>query len=955
MIPTPDLIREITEMLASDAAWDMGRLSELADAYAQACDKAMERVYNCRYLLQEKLRREARQVAEEEPRLLAELELLEIDSNNAWSSLCQELELPFPSGFDPGLAKSIIEEADHVPGDVERLVRMHRRMSLGHAPLADHLRVLRQLRQEDHVHDFWKDDVQAFEKARLDELAREAGRADRKGDFKALEAILAGLRSEEWAVNPSAYAASVEKLVSPHRRRFANERYAKLLKRLRDAHSRMNEEECRELLADWYGVELRTGISPSADAAEAIQPVELWLKELDEASAEEKAFQDACAQLEAEADEGENLNALDKLVSAVLRFERGIPEILAARVGSRREELQRLSKRRFALRLVGIIAAAVILAAAAGLYITRHAKTQEIARWQVRIAAALNKTDLEAASDLLETVASQNREVYASPEIQELQSAYNQKTEAEGMRKKRFQQALASLVASGTTLPDTAALQRAARLARTVEEKEQVLDWQEEFQRRSDEQKRRRLAEIDELVAQLEQRLEVVRTAYRNQKPGTASLAAECSEVVRQLAEDQDLSPVQRARLTAMEQSARRIRKDALAKEIERNAAQRDLTHIREAYDAPADLEKSLQAFAENHAAHPLAGEFVKAASMASVWSALAAWRKIRADWDSARVQDKRSAQIRLKLVDNYLESHPSNPYWEMMTRYGGYLSVSQGAFSDTGLKHISSLEKLITSRLVSSVLVIKTQRGCYYTLSDKLTETAFGGEVVGYSAYCIIDSEMTQQSVSIPVEDSPSKPEPAPQTKFADSATAAIMDFNGRGWETFHLRIAELARSNADIDPILRVYLLNEILEYTLDTTPFRPEEMKAALRTLSKCYVPADWMNPEDTDAKTLRKRAGGALGAMSSFAGTIKAVEQQLEAIEKALVAYRPIAVVLDPSEIEIPDKVKDAKLYVVTYDDAKAPVLKLIGEVQDGVLQMKQKLTGLCGNPVYIKEH
>ena len=101
MIPTPDLIREILELLSSDAAWDMGRLSELAEAYAQACDKAMERVYKCRYLLQEKLRREARQVVEEEPRLLEELELLDIDSNSAWSSLCQELELPFPSEFDP--------------------------------------------------------------------------------------------------------------------------------------------------------------------------------------------------------------------------------------------------------------------------------------------------------------------------------------------------------------------------------------------------------------------------------------------------------------------------------------------------------------------------------------------------------------------------------------------------------------------------------------------------------------------------------------------------------------------------------------------------------------------------------------------------------------------------------------------------------------------------------------
>ena len=145
-------------------------LQALAKAYAAACAELNRRVYRCAELLERGLRNEALKLARRPPSIQDALYLLDLPELPAWLRLCQSYPLELPPLLDRDTANTVIDELHEEDGALEVVLRAHRRMAIGRAPLADRIRILRHIVRQDPSPG-WTDDLKAYERARLQEMA----------------------------------------------------------------------------------------------------------------------------------------------------------------------------------------------------------------------------------------------------------------------------------------------------------------------------------------------------------------------------------------------------------------------------------------------------------------------------------------------------------------------------------------------------------------------------------------------------------------------------------------------------------------------------------------------------------------------------------------------------------------------------------------------------------------
>ena len=229
-------------------------------------------------------------------------------------------------------------------------------------------------------------------------------------------------------------------------------------------------------------MEQTTGFSPGAKLAEDVAPVEEWLEEINQAQSEEDAYNIACLTLEQAIDENHSRDDLEKFIANILRFDRGVPELLAARFSSRMEELSRVAKRKFTLRLTGVIVALLMLGAGVTIGILRYNRSKDLARWRDPISAAIKNEDVDAANKLFSSLDSEAPHFSHDPDIESLRGRRDKIAKEKKDRQDEFDQCIARVEQAGVGAPDTESLKRADALARDFREKSIVQDWRERIQ-----------------------------------------------------------------------------------------------------------------------------------------------------------------------------------------------------------------------------------------------------------------------------------------------------------------------------------------------------------------------------------------------------------------------------------------------------------------------------------------
>jgi len=955
-----ECINQIQHILSAGEAVAKEKVAELVWAYASACQQVNEKARKCLELLRQGRRADAQRLAKEPPDLGQELRLLDFPERSQWLDLCETAGLPIGQGLDVDALDGIVQEIYSEGGALDRLLKTFKRMSIGRAPLADRLRLLREIRRADPQRDLWTEDVRTFEAGRQVELLKEGEAADASGDLRTMESILAELKSGEWLSPPARFIAAVERIVIPHRRRYAMERFAELTGDLHEAHGRMDEQRCRFLLSQVEAVVSQTGVSPDAATETAIEPVETWLEQLDAGRQEDAAFEAACAALELAIDENKDRLALEKLAGPVFRFERGMPELLAARFNSRMEELGRKAKRRFALTLTGVIGGVLILAGLVTAVIVWQSRSSERERWRGEIAGALEKGDLEGTGRLLAGVAERNPEVAAAPEIEALRREHQRKVQEEAGRRDELQGIQKGVEEKGPENPDAKALERATQLARTLPEKQWVEDWRQKYEKGADDKRRQREDQFRQKLDELKGLHAKFAEAEQARRDDLDTLAMPCLTMAKELAGWADIPKSLQAEVAAIERHVNQAMKTFQDAAGKRQAVREVLARLPSLTDNPDELIKTLEAFVQNYPEHPLAPEFTKAVSMGPHWRAVQAWRLLLQGWQGPpRINDAQVALARRQQVEGYVKQHQGGPLESVAKDYGTYLSAASTAFADGRLIGLAKVKEVLHHPVFTSALrMIRTRDGrAYYILEKDLREQRANDRVMGYSFRHMISTAPTFADRNISAEEIQEGPIPAPQTVFAEAALARLDQFAGPGWETFYLEVAAMAQEQKGIDPVLVGQVLQLVLSFASDTTPYRSDQIKQWVGQIGGENLDfVAWLDPNSTSAEKARPRIEQILKTMGSLRPVAADVRKNLDATFAALCFYQPVGVLLEGSgPVQFAQVPPDGKAYVLWGKASETPKFVEIGGVQGG------KFTGARdavasypqGSPVFIR--
>ena len=253
----------------------------IANAFAQACREANERLRRCIDYLRRGHRSEAIHLADCQPNLLEMTAALDVPEIAAWETLC--------AGYGWARADRIsvdgaqeLNEAYAIEQPLKELLARHRWLALARASLDLRLLALRQLAKLDPGNPAWELDISAFEQVRLREVKNEVNTAMKQGDLPAIDRLLAEVKSPGWshAVPKEIVTALARASQSLHDKQAIVELRA-MLPNVHAAVDAMSYEDCKCILAQWSViVQTHRALVPEDLRAE-IEHAARWVKEQD--------------------------------------------------------------------------------------------------------------------------------------------------------------------------------------------------------------------------------------------------------------------------------------------------------------------------------------------------------------------------------------------------------------------------------------------------------------------------------------------------------------------------------------------------------------------------------------------------------------------------------------------------------------------------------------------------
>lgn len=917
---------------------ELSRLEELATEYAETCRLTNERSAKCADLLAHGQREQALTLARTSPDLAGEVKHVDFNELGLWLDVCEAHSLMLPDLVDIADVESVVEETYGLRQARESLLRLHRRMAIGKAPLRDRLSVLRRLCKADEAHAFWREDILALEEARIDEIVQQVRQADKAGDLALLTELQGQLLAGDW-LNPPGKKMhkAVENLIVPHRKKAARASYEQIASDLHDAHASLDEQLCLSHMGRWKQVQATTGVAPSGELAESVAPVGQWLADEDRARREDQAYQHACESLEQAIDEQAPKHRLEKLAGVVLRFDQGMPEVLAARFSSCMEEVQRSAKRRFALRLVAIIGTLILLAGGISLGVVSHKQRQAMRTWREHIAAALTENDLVQAGQLLDQLEQEDYKLSQTPEIESLRGDYRKMSAADKARRERFETVMAAIAQAGEDNSDVRALKEAKSLAVTFQEKNRVQDWRDRIERARLQGQRSQREKIELSMAELRDMHQQVISA-RDTEPGRVEALAEaCLDRAGQIRAMDGIGSAEFSDIKIIEMFVR----NAAAETRRFSQDRRRISEILEALPShlqPDRLAEVLESFASRYPEHRLASDFLAAVAMAEHWQAAIAWQDATMDWrGNAIVASSLQAGQRLDGLETYLAEYPNGPHNVVASAYAVYLNAAGEALDGRQLANGDGLKERFGRDRMSGVGYIRTTDGkrYYYLLNDPPREATINGKVRSYDVACYTGSRRPRR-VSIDVGEVQNGPGVAPQKKLADLIVKELDDFDGPGWETFYLRRAVDVASADKLDPILTVQIMSVMLRRASDCWPFRRAEIDEMLAQLAELNLArVNWLDPEDYEASSKRAQAKELIGELA-IEKLIAESANDLAAISRQMAkTYVGVGVLLGGAgEIKLGRRIADGDLFIVDRNDEGEVAFRKVGQILGG---------------------
>jgi hypothetical protein len=329
MADPQQVVDDIRSFLDAADQTDARRLGELAEAYAEACKAANQRLRRCDEFLKKGLRSEAIHFAQAEPVLLDLVAVLDFPERPR----LEEVLLVYGIAPPPRLQLETAEELNRAYAQEQplgELRRRHRRLALARAPLDERLDVLRQVAMLDAQNPVWLDDLRTFEEARFRQIDAELARPGLSA--RQVFRLAGELEQTAWqSPPPEPLTRQARALAKRYGREQARGELEEVVGQLRQAM--MAADPARGIaLRDRYREALARAALPADDPLVGQGDRLLdWLAGHERAQAAELEFRHALAGLEAAMDEEADAEDVARLYFALANRGHAVPEHVAQR------------------------------------------------------------------------------------------------------------------------------------------------------------------------------------------------------------------------------------------------------------------------------------------------------------------------------------------------------------------------------------------------------------------------------------------------------------------------------------------------------------------------------------------------------------------------------------------------------------------------------------------------
>lgn len=862
----------------------------VAEAYAEAVEQVNARVRRCVNLLRRGQRSDAIYQAELPPPVVEEAAVLDLPERDRWFQFCHEQQLgPVPEVDTNAVVE--LDDAYTQEQAVEPLLRAHRRLAIGHGPLAARIRVVRRLAHVDPDNPIWPDAVRRYEAARHKELEDEVFSAHQHGDLETLRQLQEEVIADDWIEPPRLeLRRDVERRYLDLRDRDARHRLNELSEAIAGAHDDEDLDRTTGLVNDWQRTVEQLSDAPPATPA-AVAAARDWVEQQRAAQEQDEAFNRACAVLEAALDHNEPATRIERLWATLTRFERPIPSVLASRFRSRMAEQRLEARRRFQMVFTGVLAALLLLGAGVGFLVYRNLDARRAAEWEQRIEAHVASEEWEQADQLLARLEEDAPDLRGRPAFEELALSVEAALTADELRLERFETAMARAERAPMEEPDYESLDAARELARTDAEQLRVERLTADIEQAEAEAQQAVDAAFTDRLDRLHERFAAIR---RSDDPNErieqrlVELAGEAADAL-----DADLSPplyeAGKAFLETVDTEA-----EGYARRMdEARQKERLLADIRDAHADPLQLAEALAAFADTYPDDQRATDFAEAAERAKHGADVERVQQVLAEMGSVRVATAEDAGRRLARVETLLEeTAPDGPYADDLQQYRDYLERARTSLDpETNPdRRGGPVDRLLSHRLVEDLLMLTTSDGRRHYIppdfapeidnkdSDPFFLRYIGSPDQRFTATGLEETTLSPEEL---IEDAPMT---APQSAFAERARQAL-EQQESPWESRHTALAATLAEDDAIDPVLRVMLLRQFLSVAEESGWRTPEvgTWRAEAERIIDREI--NWLAPDDR-ADAAREEAEQLIAALPDVAGHEAAVQDWADQLDSRL---------------------------------------------------------------------
>jgi len=889
MPPYRETVDRLIDFLAAHNTVSVDVADEWAQAYAELCQEANDRLRKCDDALRRGLRGDAIRAAEKEPNLLDLVAALDFPDAAQWREYCAVHGLTQPPGLLIELA-TVLNEAYAVEQPLQSLMARHRLMALGRAPVRERLLIMRQIGELDKDNQFWDEDIRSFERVRLSEMNSQIVKAVQAADLTTINHMRDELGKSAWRVE---VPQTLRQLVQEAGTRFSVQKAVAdlrgLLPQLNESYGAMAYPECKALLDQWSAIAEQANLAVPADLQEQIEPIVSWMREQDERRDQQVRFLQACDTLQQTIDTDQPNAAIESAYHAAIQFNLELPDELESRYRQRLAARAAAIRNRRRLIYTGIAAGFILVAGAVTLMAYQSILSREVDDAQKALSSALidvQEGDVEKGQNIRKSVVEQHPRILKNPTIVKTMADIDGAIAGEQHRQDKFQRAMKAVLAAGVEHPDATDLQQATILAKMPDESSQV----QEFKSRVDDFDRSAQAEVDHkfvsdgeaLSAEIEKTL--TPELMTSDPEGFVQNLQAMNKRVAQMHQVSGISQdVEQAQLASLDAAIAHRQQDLEQQQMR----QQMLQTVRQFGDSASAHAEALRQFVKSCPDDPRCADFTRAIAQLPAEQSIEEWSRLVSNWGSMVPNNYDEAKNRAVQIQDYLNRYPTTPLQQRVSEYQGYLNTGIELTAEDG-PWKSKLRKMLNNPLVRDLRFLDTSDGLRYYVLDNVSVTSIAaGDSQIQSFDAITTPDVTQPShVELKPGQSLTSATPAPseQAIFADAALKRLDDLDFSNFEAFGLDITQDLLSHHDMNLVLRSILLQHILELNQPVaTSIGNDATGKTAQTLAGLDVDdISWLDPTQKTDPLVLGRLQAAIDGLPSLSEMSSAVSRHRDAI-------------------------------------------------------------------------